>query len=143
MTDPHKLHGAVIIPYDKPYAHEVVELLTLRLRDRFEPVFYTHATELGSTSHPDFIMVLSRKSLEHIIEVHRSREQPVPLVIYIDSPEVINAINYDALFPDVEIVAIEQADFSGDPDVTLKIMVFKEIIETLEKRQRIGRRRFM
>ena len=140
MNEPQKLHGAVIIPYDKPYAHEVVELLTLRLRDRFEPVFYTHAAEMGRSSHPDFIMVLSRKSLEHTIEVHRSRQQPMPLVIYIDRPEIIHALNYETLFPGVEIAAIEQADFTGDPDVTLKIMVFKEIIDRLEKRHH---RRFM
>lgn len=143
MHTQQKLQGAVILPYDKPHAHEVIELLTLRLRDRFDPVFYTHAGEIDSSRHHDFIIVLSRKSLEGAVQVMRAKKLPMPLVIHIDEPDVVQAINYATLFPGIEVAAIEQANFSGDPDITLKIMLFKEIIERLEARQNTGRRRFM
>lgn len=125
-----KMHGGVIISYER-HSHGVVELLTYRLRNRIGLTYYTHPYDINLDAHHHFMIVLSQSDLEGVVKFFRVKREPVPLIVYIDTPEHLARINYMARYPDVDIVPVQQANLD-DKDVTLKITLFQEIIEHLE-----------
>jgi hypothetical protein len=131
MSDRTKLHGGVIISYER-HSHGVVELLTARLRNRIGLTHYTHAYEIDLAHPHDFMIVLSLRDLKEVVRFFYLKDRPTPLIVHIDTPDVLSQIDYAAQFPHVDVAPVEQANISADPDVTLKLNLFKTIIEHLE-----------
>jgi hypothetical protein len=131
MTQP-KLYGGVIISYEQ-HTHGVVELLTYHMRNRIGLTYYNHPYEIECEKQHDFLIVLTVRDLEGVIKAYRMRREPIPLIVHIDRPEVIADLDYTAYFPRVEIVPIQQAELGSGED-TLKIYLFREIIDHLEAR---------
>ncbi len=129
-TEKARVHGGVIISYDRR-SHGVVELLTAHLRGRIDLMHYVHPNEIKEPL--DFIIVLSLADLENVVKTYQARKEPVPIILHIDSPDVQQGLDYAALFPYVEIVPIAQGNLAVR-DTTLRITLFQEVIEFLEKR---------
>ncbi|NDJ78528.1 MAG: hypothetical protein GYB65_19940 [Chloroflexi bacterium] len=127
-----KLHGGVIISYEQ-HSHAVMELLTYRLRNRVALTHYPHPNSIELHRNHHFIIVLSIDDLVDVVKFYQTLEHTPPLLVHIDTPDVVQQIDYAAEFPEVDIVALEQARLT-DKDVTLKISLFREIIEHLETR---------
>ncbi|MBN1680748.1 MAG: hypothetical protein JW966_10675 [Anaerolineae bacterium] len=132
MTQPHhKLYGGVIIAYER-HSHALVELLTYRLRDRLTMTHYVHPTEIDFHKPHHFFIVMSARDLSQLVNFYDRKSYPLPLIVHIDVPEVFEQTDYAHQFPGVEIVTISQAMLTENPEDTLKITLFREIIEHLE-----------
>lgn len=129
----HTIQGGVIISYER-HSHGVVQLLTFRMRSRLRLWHYAHPHEIDLGRQHDFIIVFSLEDLTRVIKVFRRQNCPVPLVIHIDTPDTLAKIPHTALFPGVEIVPLPHGLLSDDPEDTLKLTLFREIIEHLEAR---------
>ena len=134
MTNqPTLVTGGVIVDSGR-HTHGIVELLTYHLRGRVTLQFYYHPYEIEVNLPLAFVIVLSFEALEGVIRAYEARGLTVPLILHIDQPEVLEQMDYARQFPGIEIVAIEQANLDGGPDVTLKIGLFRQVIEELERR---------
>lgn len=131
MTHQYRLHGAVIISYEKR-SHGVVELLAARLRNRIALTYFGHPHELDIRKRFRFVIVFSVPDLAGVVRVYQTRDEPVPIIIHIDDPETIQATDYVTLFPYVEIAPVAQAGLH-DKSSTLKITLFERIIAFLEQ----------
>jgi hypothetical protein len=130
MSEKAHLQGGVIISYDRR-SHGVVELLTAHLRSRIDLMHYVHPNEIEESL--DFIIVLSLMDLENVVKTYQAKGEPVPLILHIDSPDAQRDFDYAAHFPYVEIAPIAQGNLAVR-DTTLRITLFQEVIEFLEKR---------
>ncbi len=128
--EPTKLFGGVIISYHHR-SHAVTELLAARLRKRIELVHYIHPNAIEGQH--DFLLVFSVDDLRNVVTAYQLKNKSIPLILHLDTPEVLNKLDYTTLFPHVEIIPIEQANLA-EPDVTLKITLFQQIVESLETR---------
>lgn len=126
-----RVQGGVVTSYERR-SHGIVELLTHRLRNRVNMTHYHHANAIDTARDHDFILVTNATDLEQVLRVYMVRQLSPPLIIHIDTPDAIAQVNYDTLAPGVRIVPIEHAVVAGEPDITLKITAFQEIIEQLE-----------
>ena len=127
------LVGGVIVDFRR-HSHGIVELLTYHLRKRVALQYYQHPYEIEVDLPHAFMIVLSFDALEGVVRAYEARGLIVPLILHIDAPEVFDQIDYDRQFPGVEVVPVEQANLDGGPDVTLKIGLFRQVIEELERR---------
>lgn len=132
MIQTAKLHGGVIV-LPGQHSYGLVQLFTARLRDRLDLAYYPHANAVELDSRHDFIIVLSYNDLEGVVRNYRMKGYAPPVIIHIDEPQVIEQIDYAWLFPEAEIAPISQPRITAK-DTTLKLMVFREIIEYLENR---------
>lgn len=130
MRTPNKLWGGVITSFEKR-SHGVIELLAIRLRDRIALEYYGHPHEIG-TEQPHFLIVFTPDDLTQVVASYRAKHKAPPLIIHIDTPQVLQTMDYAAQFPDVEVAPIEQANLSSK-DITLKIDLFEHIIQHLER----------
>lgn len=130
MASSPKLQGGVIISFEKR-SHGVVGLLAAKLRDRIELEHYNHPHEIDLKRH-QFIIVFNLDDLAHVITTYQAKQVSPPLIIHLDSSEIVREFDYAARFPYVEIAPIEQADLSS-PDTTLRIDLFQRIIEFLDR----------
>jgi hypothetical protein len=131
MRSYRKLYGgAVLSRTDRVF--RMLELLMFHVRDRLDLAYYPHAYDIGSDFGHDFIMVFSLKSLREVVEFYTSSRQPIPLLVHVNSPEELQSVRHQRLFPGVRILPIPQALFgAGDPDVTLDLSVVDNILESL------------
>lgn len=125
------LRGTVITSYEKR-SHGVIELLAVRLRDRIALTYCQHPNELDPRTPARFIIVFSVADLANVIRVYDAYGEPLPLIIHIDSPEIIAQCNHAELFPGVDIAPITQAALH-DKKTTLKIILFEDIIHHLDQ----------
>jgi hypothetical protein len=130
VTKP-KLHGGVIVAYER-HTHAVVQLLTYRLRQRIGITYYEHPNEIEPEKGHHFMIVLNADDLQRVVMVYEHKGYLPPLIVYIDEPHILAALNLAARFPSVEIVTIPQSTITDSPEDTLKITLFREIIEHLE-----------
>ncbi len=131
MTDKKTLQGGVIVSPEQ-HTHAVIQLLTYQLQRRMQLSYYSHPNEIEGPHN--FLIVLSAADLEGAIKVFRTRQQTVPFIIHIDEPEKLDRINYATLFPGVEIAAIPHVPPGRGQDVTLRLDLFRTVIELLEAR---------
>jgi hypothetical protein len=127
-----KLQGGVIV-LPEQHSYGLVQLFTARLRDRIDLVYYPHANAVELDYLHDFIIVLSYNDLEGLIRNYRVKGYAPPAIIHIDEPQIVDQIDYAWLFPEAEIAPIAQPRITAK-DTTLKLMVFREIIDYLEER---------
>jgi hypothetical protein len=122
--------GAVLSREDRAY--RMTELLIFHVRNRLELMYYPHAYDIDSHAAHDFIMVFSLKSLREVVEFYTSSQQPIPLLVHVNSPEELQSVRHQRLFPGIRILPVPQALFgAGDPDVTLDLSVVDNILESL------------
>lgn len=126
-----KLHGGVIVSYER-HSHALVQLLTYRLRNRIRITHYGHANAIEPGKHHHFMLVLSFDDLRRVVMVYERQRRPVPLIVYIETPDQLVSLDLANLFPGVEIVTISQSNLTDNPEDTLKVTLFREIIEHLE-----------
>jgi hypothetical protein len=126
-----KLHGGVIVAYER-HSHALVQLLTYRLRNRIRLTHYGHANAVEPHKHHHFIIVLSFDDLRRVVMAYEQRGYAIPLLVYIEDPEVLADLNLASSFPGVEIATIPQGNLTDNPEDTLRVTVFHEIIEHLE-----------
>lgn len=136
-TDPvQPLHGGVVLDPGQ-HAHGIVELLTYHLRDRVTLAYYDHPYAIEVSRRHPFMIVFSAAAAAGVVRVYRVRRMPPPLVLHVDDPETLAAIDYDDLCDGAEVVPVAQADLlQRGPDVTLRIDLFREVVEQLERRYR-------
>ncbi|MBN1680747.1 MAG: hypothetical protein JW966_10670 [Anaerolineae bacterium] len=133
MSEERKLSGGVITSEDQ-HTHGVMELLTAPVRHRIVLAYYTHPNEIETDHGHDFIAVFSCKDLESVIKTFDARRLPLPLMVHVDDPFVLNRLRYDLLFPGVDVMLLGQARLSGVPDVTLELDLYDKLM------QRLGRK---
>lgn len=116
-------------------AKAIIALLSQSVRDRFTLTYYDHPRAIDLERRHDFLMVLSIGDLEATVRRFAGPpQQPLPLLVHIDTPEILRQVDYAAFFPGVEIIAIEQAELTAEPDVTLRLELFRHVIELAEAR---------
>lgn len=126
-------HGGIVLAFER-HSHQLVQMLVLRLRNRVGITQYAHPYEVDPATAGDFIIVLSRADLAGVIKVARAKAGEIPLIVHVDTPEAIAAINYAALYPGVEIVAIPQDNLTSQPEETLSMTLFRDIMACLDQR---------
>lgn len=130
----YKPFGGVIAAPNH-HAEAVVTLLTHHIRDRFDLAYYPHANDIASHPRHHFIVVFSVGDLEAVARRYRANNGGAhPVLIHVDEPEMLGHIDYKGFFPDFEVIPIEQADLTAQPDITLRLDLFKRVIEALEAR---------
>jgi len=131
MRSKRKLYGGAVLS-DQDRAYRMLELLTYHVRDRLDLVYYPHPYDIDAGAPHDFIMVFSLKSLREVVEFYTRNRQPLPLLVHVDSPEELQSVRHQRLFPGLRILPIPQDLFgAGDPDVTLDLSVVDTILESL------------
>lgn len=133
MNSSRKPFGGVIAAPDQQ-TQAVVTLLSHYVRERFDLAYYAHAKEIDFRRRHDFLVVLSVGDLERVAQQVNSNGFHKPLIVHVDDPATLEQLNYEAFFPGLEVISIEQADLTAQPDVTLRIEVFRQVIEALEAR---------
>jgi len=126
-----KPFGGVIAPPNQQ-AQAVITLLSHHVRGRFEMAYYAHANEIDRQRWHDFIVVFSVGDLETVAHRYGSNGYHRPVILHIDEPEMLEQVDHKAFFPDFEVITIAQADLTAQPDVTLRLDLFKRAIEALE-----------
>lgn len=133
----NKPYGGVIAAPDRP-AEAIVALLSHHIRDRFDLVYYPHAKEIPPERHHHFMVVFSVGDLDVVVRRYRGNGHATPVIIHVDEPDMLKHIDYKAFFPDFEVIPIEQADLTAQPDITLRLDLFRRVIEALEARVRVS-----
>ncbi|MCC6799778.1 MAG: hypothetical protein IT325_06655 [Anaerolineae bacterium] len=133
MNSSRKPFGGVIAAPDQQ-TQAVVTLLSHYVRARFDLVYYAHAKEIDLQRRHDFLVVLSVGDLEAVAGRLNGNGYYKPLIVHIDDPATLGHLDYEAFFPGLEVISIEQADLAAQPDVTLRIELFRQVIEALEAR---------
>ncbi len=141
--DHEQPQGGIVLSYER-HSRQLVELLVLRLRNRVGITQYAHPYEVSFAGARDFLIVLSRADLAGVIKVLRAkasaaraasaRVDSFPLIVHIDTSEAIAATPYAALYPGVEIVPIEQDNLTSQPEETLSLTLFRDIMRLLDQR---------
>jgi hypothetical protein len=124
------LRGGVITSFEKR-SYGVIELLAVKLRDRIHIIHYGHPNEIDVNAL-HFMIVFSPDDLARTVATYHARHKAPPLIIHIDTPGALQAMDYAVQFPNVEIAPIEQADLTSK-DVTLQLDLFEQIIEYLDR----------
>lgn len=124
----NKVQGAVVFTPDWDI-HAALALLTVRLLDQVTYAHYNRPNEINTEKSFDFLILASLKDLEQAIHHFRSKGHPLPLIIHLVETKDVETIDHKALFPDVEIVPIKQANLDIDPDTTLQLKVFEEVVD--------------
>lgn len=131
MAENRLLYGGVIIAAGHR-THGLIELLAHQMRRRLFLVYYDHANSIETQARHDFIIVLSPKDLEGVIQHYAVKQRPVPPLVHIIEPEELAKIDHAALFPGVQIAVMPQTDLSTDSKATLNLALFNDIIKRLE-----------
>jgi hypothetical protein len=131
MTQDRKPRGGVLTS-GQDNNRGLIELLTFHLRERLELVYYDHANEIDTSVRHDFIVVFSLADLEAVVKFFDAKRQLIPLLVHIDEPEVLSGIRHDLLFPGIKILSTPQADLDSEPDVTLELSLFSQIVDRFE-----------
>lgn len=133
MSSPaRKLFGGVIAAPNE-HAQAIFTLLSHHVRGRFDMAYYGHANEIDAQHKHDFLVVFSVGDLEAVTQRYRENGN-TPLIIHVDEPAILEQIDHEAFFPGLEVIAIEQADLTAQPDITLRLDLFRRVIEALETR---------
>lgn len=129
------LHGGVIVP-DDPGARGIIQLLTYKMRNRVALAYYPHAYDIDLDDPHDFLIVLSLADFERVIRYLDLKRQPIPLMVHIDTPDVLTSIDYARLYPGIGVLPVPQAPLGATPDTTLEINLFAKIVQRLEAENR-------
>jgi hypothetical protein len=131
MRSTRKLYGAAVLSSNEK-ARGIMDLLIYHVRNRLNLVYYPHPDDIDIYAPHDFIMVFSLKSLREVVRFYASKRQPMPLLVHVNSPEELQSVRHQRLFPDIRILPIPQALFgAGDPDVTLDLSLLDRIAASL------------
>ncbi len=125
-----RLHGAVITD-PRRRTHGIIQLLSYHVRGKIDFTYYEHPNQIEIERAPQFIVVMSVEDIAGVLRHYYARECAPPMIIHLDRPEMLGAIDYERMFPGVEIVPVEQA-LMDEKDVTLQIGMFQQIVEALE-----------
>lgn len=123
-----------VIAAPNQHAQAVITLLSHHVRGRFEMAYYAHANQIDRQRPHDFMIVFSVGDLEAVAQHYRHNGHHTPVIIHVDEPAILKQIDHKAFFPGVEVITIEQADLTAQPDVTLRLDLFRQVIEALEAR---------
>lgn len=130
MTEQQKRRGGVIVAPDH-HTHGLIGLLATPVRDQLDLMFYHHPYQIDLDRRHDFIIVLSLHDLRTVIKFYDAKRCDLPLIVHIDSPEVIESTRYEILFPGVNIHPVGQAGLDVEPGVTLEVNTFAQILDLL------------
>jgi hypothetical protein len=131
MSSRGSLHGGVITS-DNHHMHGVIRLFTGHLQRRCTFTFYQHPNEIEIGVGHAFIVVSTLSDLAGVIRLYTVKVGSVPLIVHLAEPDFIDQIDYARLYPGAEIVPLAQANLATSaPDVTLRINLFREIIDRL------------
>ncbi|MBN1200404.1 MAG: hypothetical protein JXJ20_00985 [Anaerolineae bacterium] len=130
MRTSGKMHGGAIHSGNQN-TFGIVELLTHHYQNQLELVYYTHPKEIEVEAQHEFIIVLSLHDLEQVIRHYDDKRCPLPLIVHINEPDVMQNINHRRMFPGVEIMPVEQANLANDPDITLELSLLAKIMDRL------------
>lgn len=129
---PKRVHGGVITdPHRR--THGIIQLLSYHVRDKIDLTYYEHPNQIELGRTHQFIIVLALDDIAGVLRHYRARNLPPPVIIHLDRPEALAAVDYEAAFPGVEIVPVGQA-LMGDKDITLQIDTFQSVVRALEAR---------
>jgi hypothetical protein len=123
-----KLRGGVIVSEDQA----VVEVLSRQLHDRLQLIYYTHPNDIVLDDAQEFFIVLSPEDMVDVIKFYHSKRLPIPPIIHINEPRILQSFDHELLFPDVKIIPIPQARLSAGADVTLQLGLFTDIMKRIE-----------
>lgn len=126
-----RLQGGVILSPERT-AYGVLDLLTCRLRERLSLTHYLHPGEIDTARLHHFLVVLSPDDLRGVVTAYRVGGRWPPLIIFIGAPSGADPVEYAARFPGVEIVPVAPRSIDGDPEDTLRMNLFHEIMKRLE-----------
>lgn len=131
MSNRGSLHAGVITS-ENHHMHGVIRLLTGHLRRRCTFTFYQHPNEIEVAVEHAFIVVSTLDDLAGVVRLYTMKAGPVPLIVHLAEPGDIERIDYTRLYPGVEIVPLAQANLAASaPDVTLRINLFRDLIDRL------------
>ncbi len=133
MKHSRKLFGGVVATPGQD-SQAVVALLSHYVRDRLELAYYAHPKEIDLHRRHDFLIVLSVGDLEGVARLYTGNGHAAPVIVHIDEPAILQHIDHARFFPGLEIVSIEQANLTAQPDVTLRLDLFRRVVESLEAR---------
>ncbi|NLE50874.1 MAG: hypothetical protein GX613_05650 [Chloroflexi bacterium] len=134
MNTPTRKPFGGVIAAPGQHAQAVITLLSHHVRGRFEIAYYAHANEIDHVQQHDFFVVFSVGDLEAVAHHYGADGQQKPVIVHVDEPKMLAQVDHAAFFPDLDVISIEQADLTAQPDITLRLDVFRRVIEALEAR---------
>jgi hypothetical protein len=131
MSSRRKLRGGVIAAEDRHH-QGVIELLSYRLRERLQLIYYTHPHDIVLEDTLDFFVVQSPEDLVEVVKFFHCKRLPIPPILHINDPHTLQNFDHELLFPNVNIIYIPQARLSSNADITLQAGIFTTIMKQLE-----------
>lgn len=131
MSPKRKQRGAVIVATEH-HTHGLIELLATPVRDKLELVYYPHPYQIEAERGYDFVIVLSLDDLRNVIKFYDVKRFELPLIVHVDSPDRLQTIRHDLLFPGVHVLRIPQIGLDAEPGVTLEVNLFAKVLDLLQ-----------
>ncbi len=131
MTDKRKQRGGVIVSTHQ-HTHGLIELLAAPVREKIELVYYPHPYQIEAEHAYDFIIVLSLDDLRSVIKFYDVKRLPLPLIVHVDTPDALQHIRHNILFPGVRVLRIPQVGLDSEPGVTLEVNLFAKVLDMLQ-----------
>lgn len=131
MTQHTRLRGAIVIPMDDG-VHGVAQLLTYHERKFVDLDYYSHPYDINADKAYDFVLVLTVPSFEMVIKFYDAKRRDLPLVVHVDTPEMLEYFDHRRAYPGIPVLAVPRATLAyTDPDVTLELHLVSKIMECL------------
>ena len=131
MSQKHNQRGAVVVSTGH-HTHGLIELLAAPVRDQIELIYYPHPYQIETESGYDLVIVLSLDDLRNVIKFYDVKRCALPLIVHVDSPEVLHDMRHDILFPGVRVLKIPQVGLDAEPGVTLEVNLFAQVLDLLQ-----------
>ncbi len=131
MTQQTRLRGAIVIPLDDG-VHGVAQLLTYHERRLVDLDYYSHPYDVNVDKAYDFVLVLTVPTFEMVIKFYDAKRRDLPLVVHVDTPEMLDYFDHARAYPGINVLAVPRATLDyHDPDVTLELHLVSKIMAHL------------